>query len=105
MAYTSSQAGGRRDFVDRRQHFEQFESILASKADLDACRVFVWYGPGGQGKTALRSEMEERVKSFLGHEGMTVSALDFTNSQHRSPIDALLYLRADLAHRAGISFT
>jgi tetratricopeptide (TPR) repeat protein len=92
-----------RKFTDRDEPKALFRHALESLHP-DRCRVLVWYGVGGQGKTALRNEFERLVSSHevLGHP-VALSVLDFDRPLLRNPIEAMLHLRFELA-AAGLKF-
>jgi tetratricopeptide (TPR) repeat protein len=92
-----------RRFTDREQPRSLFEQALSGPPP-DRCRVLVWYGVGGQGKTALRNEFERLVSSDLAREPpVALSVLDFERPFLRNPIEAVLHLRFELA-AAGLKF-
>ncbi|NOT26771.1 MAG: tetratricopeptide repeat protein [Acidobacteria bacterium] len=92
-----------RKFTDRDEPKALFRHALETLHP-SRCRVIVWYGVGGQGKTALRNEFERLVSSHveLGHP-VALSVLDFDRPLLRSPIEGMLHLRFELA-AAGMKF-
>ena len=91
-----------RKFTDREEPKLLFQQALDG-AQPERCRVLVWYGVGGQGKTALRNEFERLVSEVTRERAVALSVLDFERPFLRNPIEAMLHLRFELG-TAGLKF-
>ena len=92
-----------RKFTDREEPKALFQNAIETPHQ-NRCRVLVWYGVGGQGKTALRNEFERLVASHVERDHpVALSVLDFDRPLLRIPTDAMLHLRFELA-AAGMKF-
>ncbi len=89
-----------REFTDREDAQAAFVRALATPQGPDDYRVLVFYGVGGQGKTALG----RRLMALARDEGAGVAALDLSAAELRKPEQALLSLRLQLGSSAGLRF-
>jgi len=87
-----------RTFTDREEPVRLFEEAVAEAQAPDAYRVLVWYGVGGQGKSALCRELQRRIRKRRksGKEHIALATLDFDRAEDRSLEQAMLKLRLQL---------
>lgn len=97
-------------FTDREDARERFERALEDDQGVDDYRVLVWYGVGGQGKSALQAEFGRMVDRRRGawvnvrKRAIGQALLDLELIERRSPVQAMLTLRLQLGDSAGIAF-
>ena len=88
-----------RRFTDRDEPRQRFRQALQEDPP-PHCRVLVWYGVGGQGKTALRSEFQTLIQAARQSktQDIALAVVDFERPRPRhDPVDAMLHLRIGLA--------
>jgi hypothetical protein len=88
-----------RRFTDRQEPKKVFEDALNTPQNVDEHRVRVWYGVGGQGKTALMNECYGLAHSQQQQPPLKTARLDFKSGKDRDPIDALVKIRRELHSR------
>ena len=95
--------GRRRIFVNRETPLRLFAEDAANiPADNAILRVF--YGPGGQGKTWLCNEIEDRIEdnAWPHLPPLHVAKLNFRSQEDMTPKQAIIALRNDFV-KSGIS--
>lgn len=97
-------------FTDREDARARFSRALDEAQPVDAYRVLVWYGVGGQGKTALQAEFGRMIDRARGHwvnvknRRLASALIDLENPANRNPAQALLSLRLQLAEHGALRF-
>ncbi|WP_422074050.1 tetratricopeptide repeat protein [Tranquillimonas rosea] len=108
--HATSVTVGERLFTDREEPVALFKEALnrpqtSEEGDLDAYRVFVWYGVGGQGKTELRKELVRQIEALqVDGAAIALGVADFETPEHRTPLGGLLKLRASLGRGRRVTF-
>ena len=83
----------------RTRFLRAFDPPLAP----DAYRVLVFYGVGGEGKTALARHLLGMLeKEYAGRAGW--AAVNFEDAAMRRPAEGLLSIRLQLRRTAGLAF-
>lgn len=91
-------------FTDREDTTARFEAALDTSQRVDEYRALVWYGVGGQGKTALQDEFGRILtqRHELANHARTTppgfALVNFDTPDNRSIASALLSLRLQLAN-------
>ena len=100
-----------RVFTDREDNRSAFLRALNLDQDADSYRVLVFYGAGGQGKTALCEHFQDLLAERIckweldrGGARPGFASLDLESPPSRRPDTGLLSLRLQLQDRAGIRF-
>src|SRR5689334_10431645 len=100
-----------RIFTDRDKARAEFLEAVKTAQARDEYKVLNWYGIGGQGKTALRQELEktlerlQRDPSILSvYRVFRWGCVNFEETTMRQLETAILTLRRQLARDGGISF-
>ena len=97
-------------FTDREDARERFERALDTPQRADEYRILVWYGVGGQGKSALQDEfgriLDRRAKIAKERKARPLgyAMLDFKSDENRSIAPALLSIRLQLGTTARLRF-
>ncbi|MBP0723687.1 tetratricopeptide repeat protein [Bacillus sp. RG28] len=91
-----------RQFTDREIPRQSFRKAFNSLRN-DQYKVLVYYGVGGVGKSRLLKELQNQTSS-LDDSAVKVS-IDFRESKHRDPSEALIWLRQQLTKEYNIKFT
>ncbi len=97
-------------FTDREDARERFSRALDEPQSPQDYRVLVWYGVGGQGKTALQAEFGRMIDRARGNwvnvrnRRLASSLVDLENPANRNPAQALLSLRLQLAEHGHMRF-
>ena len=109
-SYALPQRSASEVFTDREDARERFSRALSDTQAADAYRVLVWYGVGGQGKTALQGEFGRMIERTRGawvnvkNRRLASALVDLENPANRNPAQALLSLRLQLAEHGGFRF-
>lgn len=97
-------------FTDREDARERFSRALDEPQSAQDYRVLVWYGVGGQGKTALQAEFGRMIDRARGNwvnvrnRRLASALVDLENPANRNPAQALLSLRLQLAEHGSMRF-
>jgi len=91
----------RRVFVGRKEHIEQVGKALRRPQRRNEHRIMAWDGVGGQGKSRLCRELQERL---FESEGVALGSVDFRTPRFRRAQEALLKLRGDINKTSGLHF-
>jgi hypothetical protein len=90
-------------FTDREKPTAQFLRAFDPPPAPDAHRALVFYGVGGEGKTALvRHLLGLLEREYAGRAGW--AAVNFEDAAMRRSAEALLSIRLQLRQRAGLPF-
>lgn len=98
-----------RVFTDREDARELFGAAIGETGTQDNYKVLMWYGVGGQGKSALLREFVRIATAFNDAEKkagrkLIPAKIDFEDERLKR-IDAALYsIRLQLAQNSGFSF-
>jgi tetratricopeptide (TPR) repeat protein len=90
-------------FVNREKPLELFKKTAAI-IPKDGVELLVFYGVGGQGKTALRKQFEAVLKNESSFSDIHVAVLDLHERKTIDPDLALLFIRNELAQTKKVSF-
>ncbi|WP_440950238.1 tetratricopeptide repeat protein [Methanosphaerula subterraneus] len=90
-------------FVDRLEPLEHFKKTAAN-IPKDSVELLIYYGVGGQGKTALRKQFEEVLKNEVEFSNIHSAVLDLHERKTIDPDLALLYIRNELSQSRKVSF-
>ena len=101
----------KRVFTDREDARDLFSAAIGEVETQESYKVLMWYGIGGQGKSALLREFGRMTKAFNEAEAEKKSGkilipakIDFDDERLKR-IDAALYsIRLQLAQTSGFSF-
>lgn len=100
-----------RVFTGREDERALFRAAVTNEQAPDVYRVLMWYGIGGQGKSALFRECQRILNSIsdaavnLPNKRSHVWArVDFEESHYRRPEEALRSIRLQLARQGQVSF-
>jgi tetratricopeptide (TPR) repeat protein len=90
-------------FTDRERPVTLFLRAFDPPPAPDAYRALVFYGVGGEGKTALARHLLGLLeREYAGRAGW--AAVNFEDAALRRPAEALLSIRLQLRRTAGLSF-
>ena len=100
-----------RVFTDREDARDLFSAAIGETDTQDSYKVLMWYGVGGQGKSALLRELDRMARAFNEVEAekkadrtLIPAKIDFDDERLKR-IDAALYsIRLQLAQGSGFSF-
>jgi len=97
-------------FTDREDARARFSRALDDPQAGDEYRILVWYGVGGQGKSALQGEFGRMIDRARGqwvnarNRRLASALVDLENPANRNPAQALLSVRLQLAEHASVRF-
>ena len=97
-------------FTDREDARARFTRALDEPQGTDDYRALVWYGVGGQGKSALQAEFGRMIDRARGnwvnvrHRRVASALVDLENPGNRNPAQALLSVRLQLAEHGAMRF-
>lgn len=92
-----------RRFTDRDDYLRTFKEALERPQSPDDYRVLVYYGVGGQGKTALCHELR-KVLGASEDQRYGWAHINFDTPRYRISDEALISIRLQLRKTAGLRF-
>jgi tetratricopeptide (TPR) repeat protein len=90
-------------FVNREKPLALFRKTAAN-IPIDNVELLVFYGVGGQGKTALRKQFEALLKNDNNYSNIHAAVLDLHERKTIDPDLALLFIRNELAQTKSVAF-
>ncbi len=109
--HTEKKFTANREFTDRDDAKALFMEACEAAQPADSYHVLMWYGVGGQGKSALARECErilhrlrEAAPNMPNPRRYAVAKVDFEDARLRRIDEALLSLRLQLSKTSGMSF-
>lgn len=91
-----------REFTDREEPTKAFMDAMDEKAR-ERYKVLTYYGVGGIGKSRLLRELDRKLE--LRDPLIVKTILDFKEEKHRTPSEAMIWLREELKKQHHIKFT
>ncbi|ALS74138.1 hypothetical protein AUC31_02195 [Planococcus rifietoensis] len=91
-----------REFTDREEPTKAFMDAVDEKIQ-ERYKVLTYYGVGGIGKSRLLRELDRKLE--LRDPFIVKTILDFKEEKHRTPSEAMIWLREELKKQHHIKFT
>lgn len=101
-APTNHPQSAMREFTDREEPTKAFMDAVQEK-EQDQYKVLTYYGVGGIGKSRLLRELDRKLA--LSDPRAVKTILNFKEEKHRTPSEAMIWLREELKRQYQIKFT
>ncbi|MCA0150416.1 hypothetical protein LCD52_16645 [Rossellomorea vietnamensis] len=101
-SFNKGRLSAAREFTDREEPTKAFMHALEQK-EKNRYKVLAYYGIGGIGKSRLLRELYSKIEALPSSN--VIALIDFNEEKHRTPGEALIWLREEIRKKHSIKFT